>query len=283
MPQTILITGCSSGFGARTAHLFADRGWNVVATARRPPLSGELAAHDRVLATRLDVEDRASIDAAVAAGIARFGGLDAVVNNAGYGLFAVFEGVPRAAVERQFAVNVFGAMDVTRAVLPHFRARRRGTIVNVSSGVGVFGAPMASLYSASKFALEGFSEALWYELASLGVRVKIVEPGGATGTSFMARSAAEVNAVVTPADYAPFLEQIGRIYGGMAAGSDPDAVEKVAAAIYDAVTDGTDRLRYAPTDDIRPILDARRGTSEERYQALVRGLFAPPRDGEGTP
>jgi len=166
-------------------------------------------------------------------------------------------------------------MEVTRAILPHFRANRAGTIINVSSGAGVFGAPMASIYSASKFALEGFSEGLWYELNALGIRVKIIEPGGAPATSFVARMGAEGAAVQVDADYRPFLEQIHKVYAGMGTGSDPDAVDKVVGAIVEAATDGTDRLRYAPTADIQPILKARRGSSEEQYQALVRGFFVP--------
>lgn len=272
--KTVLITGCSSGFGAASARLFAERGWNVVATMRDTAKAGDLESHDKILVTRLDVEDRPSIDAAIAVGIARFGQIDAIVNNAGYGLFAIFEGTSPEAIQRQFNVNLFGAMDVTRAILPHFRSHQAGTIVNVSSGAGVFGAPMAAIYSASKFALEGFSEALAYELQGIGIRVKIIEPGGAPGTAFMSRSSAEGGSALADADYHPFLQHISQVYGAMAGGSDPDAVEKVAAAIFQAVTDSADRLRYAPTDDIQPLLEARRGLSEDKYQAFVHQLFA---------
>src|ERR1700680_1808212 len=114
----------------------------------------------------------------VAAGVARFGRIDALVNNAGYGQYGIFEAIPREKILQQFDVNVFGVMDVIRAILPHFRANQAGSIVNVSSGAGLFTLPMISLYSASKFALEGFSEALAYELASQHIAVKIVEPHG---------------------------------------------------------------------------------------------------------
>lgn len=197
------------------------------------------------------------------------------MNNAGYGVFAVFECASRAAIEAQFEVNLFGLMDTTRAILPHFRANRAGTIVNVTSGAGVIGFPMASLYCACKFAVEGFSEALWYELASLGIKVKLVEPGGAPQTGFLARVGAESATLQTHEDYRPFLEHIGKIYAGMAATSDPDAVDKVVNAIFEAATDGSDRLRYTPTDDIKPLLNARRGTSEEEYRSLTRSLFVP--------
>ena len=275
MTQTILITGTSSGFGEATARLFAARGWNVIATMRNPEASNALQLGDNVLVTRLDVEDLDTIEAAISEGIARFGRIDALVNNAGYGLFAVFEGASREAVKRQFDVNVFGVMDVTRAILPHFRSNRKGTIINISSGAGVVGFPMASLYSASKFAVEGFTEALGYELSGLGITVKLVEPGGAPSTGFMARSGSEGAPIPVATDYYPFLDHIGKLYGGMAGGTDPDAVDKVASAIFEAATDGSNRLRYIPTNDIRPLVDARRGATEEQYQDLVQGIFLP--------
>jgi NAD(P)-dependent dehydrogenase (short-subunit alcohol dehydrogenase family) len=200
--RTVLITGCSTGFGEATARLFAARGWNVVATMRRPEAGRALAALDNVLVTRLDVQDRASIDAAIAAGIARFGRIDVLVNNAGFG---VFEATSRQRMLEQFEVNVFGLMDVTRAILPHFRANRSGVIVNISSSGGVFALPMTSLYNASKFALEGFSESLAYELAGLGISVKIVEPGDVLSTDFGHRSSGEADALP---DYDPFITAI---------------------------------------------------------------------------
>ena len=274
MAQTVLITGSSSGFGASSARLFSKRGWNVVATMRDTAKAGDLMSNNSVLVSRLDVEDVSTIGTAIDAGIEKFGRIDAVVNNAGYGLFAIFEGTPREAIQRQFDVNVFGAMDVTRAILPHFRSNRAGVIVNVSSGAGVFGAPMASIYSASKFALEGFSEALSYEVSALGIRVKLIEPGGAPGTGFMSRSGAEGSAVPIDRDYGAFLQHISGVYGSMAVSADPDAVAKVASAIFEATTDSTNRVRYLPNDDIRPIVDARRSSSEEQYQQLVRNLFS---------
>jgi short-subunit dehydrogenase len=164
-------------------------------------------------------------------------------------------------------------MDVVRAVLPHFRANRAGTIINISSGAGAIGFPMASIYSSSKFALEGFSEALSYELGSLGIKVKLVEPGGAGRTNFMARVGAEGKDLQLIDDYLPWLEQIGKVYAALGNASDPDAVEKVVASIFEAATDGSDRLRYMPTNDIQPILNARRSTSEDTYRSFARGLF----------
>jgi len=275
--NTILVTGASSGFGKATVQLFAQAGWNVVATMRTPAqASFDGIDPARLLVTRLDVEDSASIDAAIAAGIATFGNIDVVVNNAGYGLFGIFEGMPRAAIAQQFATNVFGVMDVCRAILPHFRSRQAGTIINVSSGAGAIGFPMASLYSASKFALEGFSEGLSWEMAAVGIAVKLIEPGGAPETGFMARAGAAGAQSEFIEDYAPFLQHIAPMYAGMGEAADKDAVAKVAAAIFTAATDGTSQLRYTPTNDIEPFLQARRSASEEQYRALTSAVFGKP-------
>ncbi|WP_262271357.1 MULTISPECIES: SDR family oxidoreductase [Microvirga] len=281
MTRTVLMTGASTGFGEATARLFASRGWNVIATMRRPEAGAALAALDNVLVTRLDVQDQASIDAAVAAGIARFGRLDVLVNNAGFGLFGVFEGTSRDKIREQFDVNLFGLMDVTRAVLPHLRANRAGVIVNVSSGAGVFALPMISLYCASKFALEGFSESLSYELASLGIAVKIVEPGGVTSTRFGRRSGEEAARSMVPSDYEPFVRGAQAVFAGLRAARADATSEEVAEVIWTAATDGTDRLRYVATDDIKPLVAARRETSEDAYLAFMRAQVGP-RIGEGT-
>jgi NAD(P)-dependent dehydrogenase (short-subunit alcohol dehydrogenase family) len=273
--KTVLITGASTGFGQSATRLFAQHGWNVVATMRTPAAGVELAALDNVLVTRLDVQDRASIDEAIAAGIARFGRIDALVNNAGFGLFGLFESASRESIQAQFDVNVFGVMDVTRALLPHFRSRRAGVIVNVSSGAGVFGLPMISLYTASKFALEGFSESLAYELKSQNIVVKLVEPGGVVSTGFGARSAAEASqAPAAPADYDGFVAGAQIVFEGLRSARLATS-EDVAAVIYEATSDGTDRLRYVATEDIAPLVRARRETSEDDYIALMRATFTP--------
>jgi NADP-dependent 3-hydroxy acid dehydrogenase YdfG len=273
--RTVLITGCSSGFGEATARLFAEKGWNVVATMRRPQAGTALADLDNVLVTRLDVQDRGSIDDAVEAALARFRRIDVLVNNAGFGLSGVFEATHRKKVLEQFEVNVFGLMDVTRAILPHFRANRSGVIVNISSGAGVYGLPLISLYTASKFAVEGFSESLSYELADLGIAVKVVEPGGVTSTGFVQRSGKEAAATDAPADYAAFVEAANRVFAGLAASRAGAKGEEVAEVIFTAATDGTDQLRYVATDDIRPFVAARRETSEAEYLAFMRGRVSP--------
>jgi NAD(P)-dependent dehydrogenase (short-subunit alcohol dehydrogenase family) len=268
MKKTVLITGTSSGFGKAAVRHFSREGWNVVATMRRPEEERELSRLPGVLVERLDVQDRSSIAPAIDAGIARFGRIDALVNNAGFGLFGLFEATTPEKIAEQFEVNVFGVMDVTRAILPHFRQNRGGLILNISSGAGVFTLPMLSLYCASKFALEGFSEALSYELASQGIVVKIIEPGGVVSTNFGQRSgeeAAQNGAVAT---------RTLAVFAGLRAAR-LATEEGVAQVIYDAATDGTSRLRYVATDDIKPLVSARRETSEQDYIAFMRARFGP--------
>jgi NAD(P)-dependent dehydrogenase (short-subunit alcohol dehydrogenase family) len=274
MTKTVLITGCSTGFGKTSAELFAAKGWNVIATMRNPDAAqlSSLSSLANVLVTRLDVQDRGSIDAAIAIGIARFGRIDALVNNAGFGLFGIFESTPPEKIAEQFNVNVFGVMDVTRALLPHFRGNGGGVILNISSGAGVFTLPMLSMYCASKFALEGFSEALSYELLSQNIVVKIVEPGGVISTGFGNRSGQEASTNAAIDDYAEFVGQTQEVFAGLR-GQRLASEQDVAEVIYAAATDGTPRLRYVATDDIRPLLAARRESTEEAYIDLMRSRF----------
>ncbi|WP_075291992.1 SDR family oxidoreductase [Pararhizobium arenae] len=273
MTKTVLITGCSSGFGEAAVRLFAAKGWNVIATMRNPTDGNEQLPN--VLVTRLDVQDRQTIQSAVAEGIAKFGGIDVVVNNAGYGLFGVFEGTSREKVQDQFEVNVFGVMDVIRETLPHFRAKRSGLYINVSSGAGVFGLPMISLYNASKFALEGFSESLSYELASLGIGVKIVEPGGVLETKFGHRSGEEFSSTATPSEYDPFIKGANAVFEGLRKSRGLATSDEVAEVIFEAATDGTDQLRYVATEDIKPLIEKRRGSSEDEYMTFMRERLTP--------
>jgi len=271
--KTILITGTSSGIGKATAKRFAALGWNVVATQRTPEKDTDLRELPHVLVTRLDVQDRASIDAAIEAGIARFGRIDAVVNNAGYGQYGLFEGLSQSRIDQQFQVNVFGVMDVMRAILPHFRKHQSGTIVNISSGAGVFGLPMVSLYCASKFALEGFSEAVSYELASQGITVKLVIPhGGVSATQFHSRSAQEFSKAEILGDYQDFVEKTNAAFAKMAGGRLMDS-DYVAGFVEQAVTDGSNRLRYYVGDDARGFIDARLHKGEDAYMAHMHSYF----------
>jgi NAD(P)-dependent dehydrogenase (short-subunit alcohol dehydrogenase family) len=272
--KTILITGASSGLGKTAAKIFAGNGWNVVATMRSPDKEKDLASLNDVLVTRLDVQDGGSINAAIAAGVARFGKIDVLVNNAGFGLFGVFETISREKIQEQFDVNVFGVMEVTRAILPHFRKNKNGLILNISSGAGVYGLPMISLYCATKFALEGFSEALAYELTSQNIVVKIIELGGVVSTNFGRRSGVEAAHNAPLADYDAFVAGANAIFTSLRA-QRLATEEEVAKVIFSAATDGTNQLRYVATNDILPLVKARRETSEQEYMALMRSRFMP--------
>jgi NAD(P)-dependent dehydrogenase (short-subunit alcohol dehydrogenase family) len=272
MKKTVLITGASSGFGKATVRFFARRGWNVIATMRQPEKEEELTGLKDVLVNHLDVQNDQSITASIHAGIARFGRIDALINNAGFGLFGLFETTPVEKIREQFDVNVFGVMNVTRAILPHFRANKSGLILNVSSGAGVFTLPMISLYCASKFALEGFSESLSYELASQNIIVKIIEPGGVLSTNFGKRSGAEAAHNISLTDYDAFVSDTNAVFASLRAAR-LATEEDVAEVIFAAAGDGTNRLRYVATEDIKPLVKARRETSEDEYIALMRSRF----------
>jgi len=274
MKKTVLITGTSSGLGKTAAKYFAKHGWNVVATMRSPEQEKDLVGLSDVLVTRLDVVDRPSIESAIEAGIARFGKVDALINNAGFGLYGVFESISREKVQQQFDINVFGVMDVTRAILPHFRKNKGGLIINVSSGAGVFTLPMLSLYCASKFALEGFSESLSYELASQNIIIKIVEPGGVISTNFGKRSGEEAAQNAALADYNEFIAGANAIFAGLRE-SRRATEEDVAEVIFKAATDGKEQLRYVATEDIQPLVKGRRESSEEQYIEFMRSRYLP--------
>jgi NAD(P)-dependent dehydrogenase (short-subunit alcohol dehydrogenase family) len=237
MAKTVLITGASSGIGRMTAELMAQRGWRVAATARDPEPLAAWASGPDIAAFPLDVTSEESVEAAVAAVVQRFGGIDVLVNNAGYGTFGALEGATAEQVERQLRTNVFGAIALIRHVLPIMRAARAGTIVNVSSVGGRTAAPFASLYHASKFAIEGLSESLRYEASLHGIRVKLVEPAHFK-TGFMSRSLVLTRHVA----YDEHLDN----YMGWVRKEDEKAPspEPVAEAILAAAEDTSSRLRY---------------------------------------
>ncbi len=267
MKSTVLITGCSSGFGKATAALFLARGWNVVATMRSPK-SGLFEPNDRLLIVPLDVTAPESVAAAISKGIERFGQIDAFVNNAGVGMFGAHEAVPDDVVRQVFETNTFGVMAANRAIVPHLRERGAGTIINVTSSVGIAPMPLVAAYAASKYAIEGFSESFAYELGTLGIRVKIVQPGFAPTTSFGANSGGRV--VEVPAAYADYA---GRFFKSMQQYATAYTTEHdVAAAVYTAATDGRDQLRYPAGADSVMLAELRRSLPEQEFIARIRAM-----------
>jgi len=174
-----LITGCSTGLGRALAGVILDKGWRVVVTARDVSSVADIVqrAEDRALALTLDVTSPADVQAAVTEAVARFGQIDVLVNNAGYGYQSTVEEGEDAEIRAQFDANVFGLFSVTRAVLPHMRARRRGNIINITSVAGFIGFAGSGYYAASKHAVEGWSDSLRAEVAPLGIGVTCIEPG----------------------------------------------------------------------------------------------------------
>jgi len=266
MTKTILITGASSGIGKATAKHFQAQGWNVVATMRTPANETELTALDNVLVVRLDVTDTASIRTAVEAGIERFGRIDVLLNNAGYGAYGVLEATPSENIKQQFDTNVLGLLETTKAVVPHFRENKSGVIINVSSMGGKVTFPLGSLYHGTKFAVEGISEALSYEMREIGVRVKIVEPG-AIKTDFGGRSF-DFNNDEALTEYQPM---VGKLFAAfeplMSLAAEPQLVAEV---VMQAAQDETDRLRYIAGKDAEQALEMRKSLDDEAYLAGVR-------------
>ncbi|MEG3162437.1 SDR family oxidoreductase [Sphingomonas sp. LB2R24] len=269
MSKTILITGTSSGLGRATAKLFQAKGWNVIATMRRPGAETELGDLERTLVTYLDVQDSPSIAAAVEAGIDVFGRIDALINNAGYGAYGPLEATPDESIRRQFDVNVLGVLATAKALIPHFRSNRAGTIVNISSIGGRLAFPLGALYHGAKFAVEGISEALRYELAGLGIKVKVVEPG-AIRTDFAGRSF-DFSNDESIAEYQPLVQSVMAGFGPFMEGG--SSAEQIADVIYAATTDGSDQLRYAAGDDAHRIFAARRAASDKEFFAGIQAQF----------
>jgi NAD(P)-dependent dehydrogenase (short-subunit alcohol dehydrogenase family) len=227
------ITGCSSGFGRALATLVLEHGWRAAVTARDPRrVDGIVARHDgRGVALALDVTDPAQIAAAVQEAEGRFGGIDVLVNNAGYGYQTTVEEGEDAAVRALFEANVFGLAALTRAVLPGMRVRRRGHIVNISSVAGFVGFPGSGYYSATKHAVEGLSEALAQEVGPLGIHVMCVEPGPFR-TDFAGRSLRQN--LSRFGDYESTVNARLRTLAGRS-GTQPGDPVRAAAAIVDAV------------------------------------------------
>lgn len=271
MKQTILITGASSGIGKATAKYFAEKGWNVAATMRKPENEEELSKVEGIKLFRLDVLDQDSIDQAIAGSIETFGKIDVVLNNAGYGAAGPFEAASKEQVKRQFDTNLFGVFDVTRTVLPHFRANKSGLFINITSIGGLVTFPTFSLYHGTKWALEGFTESLAYELDHLGIQVKLVEPGGVK-TDFAGRSL-DILQKEGLTDYEPVTNKI------MAVFSEPDrtnqysTAEQIAEVIFEAATDGKQQLRYLAGADAKEMWKGRQAMGDDGFHGMIKNQF----------
>jgi NAD(P)-dependent dehydrogenase (short-subunit alcohol dehydrogenase family) len=233
--KTVLITGCSSGYGLEAARYFHAQGWRVIATMRTPR-EDLLPRSERLRVLALDVTKPESIEAV----LLESGPIDVLVNNAGIGLFGAFEATPMATARELFETNTLGVMAMTQAVLPQFRARKSGVVVNVTSSATLAPMPLVAVYTATKMAIEGFTASLAFELEAFDVRVKLVEPGYAPTTRFASNGEERMKGLI-PDAYAPLAQRIFASLGQRAAVT---TASDVAEAVWRAASDRSGQLRF---------------------------------------
>lgn len=269
LSKTVLITGSSAGIGKVTAEFFAKNNWNVIATMRNPE-KRDLVEIPNITYIHLDVTDIDSIKDALAKSIEKFKKIDVLVNNAGYGLYGLFESINTDQIKKQYDTNVFGVMNLIRHILPHFRENKSGCIINVSSMGGLVGFPLYSLYQGSKHAIEGFTESLSYELRDLNINVKLIEPG-VIKTNFYADSL-DSGTENQFSDYENF-EKLSRYNDKRLSlnGNDPSIVAK---SIYKAAISKSKRLRYPSGNDAWLLFVLRKILPFGLFTTIIRATFS---------
>lgn len=265
--STIFITGASSGLGKATAKLFAARGWNVIATMRHPEHETELFQLPNVYLLPLDVTDPAQIEQTVHRAI-DLHPVDVVFNNAGYGLIGALEATSDEQITQLLNTNLLGVIRVTKAFLPHLRAKRSGRILSTTSMGGFLAFPLYSIYHAAKWAVEGWSESMSFELALHNIGIKTISPGG-TATDFTGRSlqVAEHDA------YADLFQQLMADQEGVQFAP----AEAIAEVVYEAATDPQDQLRYPAGADAVAAYAQRLATGPEAFRQSVATMFGLPK------
>jgi NAD(P)-dependent dehydrogenase (short-subunit alcohol dehydrogenase family) len=265
--RTIFITGSSSGLGRAAAKLFAVRGWKVVATMRNPERENELADLPGVVLLPLDITDQAQSEPATAKAVSG-GGVDVVFNNAGYGMAGPLEALTDEQILRMVSTNLMGAIRTTKAFIPHSREKRAGLFINTTSIGGLITVPFNSIHHATKWALEGWSESMAFELNQLGIGMKTVSPGGMK-TDFFTRS---LDTGRHPA-YDPLVDRV------MSAITDPKQMEtystpeQIADVVHEAATDGKDQLRYVAGADAKATYAARLQMGDEAFRKAMGQRF----------
>lgn len=268
MSKTIFITGASSGLGKQTAILFAQKGWNVIATMRNPANEKELAGMANIRLMALDVTNLQQIDEVVKEATAN-SPIDVVFNNAGYGLAGPFEGATDEQLQKQLDTNLLGVLRVTRAFIPHFREQKNGLFITTTSIGGHVTFPFNSVYHATKWALEGWSESLSYELSAFGITVKTVAPGGIS-TDFAGRSLVMSE---HPAYKSMVDKALAFFYNPERQKKDYSTAEEIAGVVYQAATDGKPQLRYIAGKGARRMYKVRRLLGYKFFMGQVRKLF----------
>lgn len=268
MSKTIFITGASSGLGKQTAILFANKGWNVIATMRNPANEKELSAIPNIRLLALDVTNLQQAEEVIQQ-VTKIDTIDVVFNNAGYGLAGPFEGATDEQLQKQIDTNLLGVLRVTKAFLPHFREQKNGLFITTTSIGGHVTFPFNSVYHATKWALEGWSESLSYELAPLGITVKTVAPGGIS-TDFAGRSLV----MTEHAAYKSMVDKVLKVfYDPGRQKKDYSTAEEIAQVVYQAATDGKPQLRYIAGKGARKMYKVRRLFGYKFFMAQVRKMF----------
>ena len=267
MSKTIFITGASAGLGKATAKLFQSKGWNVIATMRNTEKETELTQLENVAVLKLDVTDPIQIQETVIKAIATHS-IDVVLNNAGYGLIGALEALNDEQIVRQIDTNLLGVIRVSKAFTPYFREMQNGMFINITSTFGLIGYPTCSVYSATKFAIDGFSESLAYDLAHFGVKVKTIAPGGIQ-TDFAGRS-------MDGGQHEAYLKLVEKVSEGYSAErvSQFSTAESIANVIYEAATDNKNQLRYIAGSDAITLHNERAEIGSEAQYQKIQEMFA---------
>jgi NAD(P)-dependent dehydrogenase (short-subunit alcohol dehydrogenase family) len=266
MQKTIFITGASSGLGKSTAKLFQSNGWRVIATMRNPQNETELNKLKDVVILPLDVSNQDQIISVVEK-VTRLYSVDVVMNNAGYGLIGVLESVDDEQIQRQILTNLLSVIRVSKAFTSHFREKKSGTFINITSTFGLIGFPTCSIYCATKFAIDGFSESMAYELAQFGIQVKIIAPGGMQ-TDFAVRSMETGQHDA----YEKLTAEVGKGYSAEKI-SNYTKVEDIAQIVFEAATDNLNKLRYVAGNDANELYDERLKSGIETQVQNIKTMF----------
>jgi NAD(P)-dependent dehydrogenase (short-subunit alcohol dehydrogenase family) len=261
--KTIFITGASTGLGKATAKLFASKGWKVIATMRNPEKEKDLNAIGNITLLPLDVTNLAQIKETMQKAIAS-GNIDVVFNNAGYGLMGPLESTTDEQLIRQLNTNVLGVIRVTQAFIPYFREKGKGLFIATTSIGGLITFPFSSVYHATKWALEGWSESMAFELKKIGVGIKTVSPGGIK-TDFLSRSA-------DMASHPAYQKWVDKMFSGLNEDHFTPA-EQIAAVVYEAATDGADKLRYLAGEDAKAMYGQRLQVGDEAFRKEMEQTF----------
>lgn len=266
MQKTIFITGASSGLGKAAAQLFQSKGWQVIATMRNPENETELKHLENVIILPLDVSNSEQINSTIKKVTENYT-VDVVLNNAGYGLIGALESLTDEQIQRQITTNLLGVINVSKAFTPHFREKKSGIFLNITSTFGLIGFPTCSIYSATKFAVDGFSESLAYELVQFGIQVKVIAPGGMQ-TDFAIRSME----IGQHEAYKQLTEEVSKGYSAEQM-ANYSKVSTIADIIYEAATDNKNQLRYVAGNDANALYNERIESGTENQVQKIKAMF----------